>query len=485
MTTRNGDTAMKYRKSFRPVVALVLAAAVGACGEGLTDLNVNPNEPVSVGPQYLLPNALEAAASRINGAYLNMDITGLWIQHYAEHLYSSEDRYEITDAAVAGHWNNFYAGPLQDLQEVVEQGVLLERPNIVAMGSISRSWIFQVITDLWGDIPYSQALRGRDATSGLTVNYDPQQQVYDGILAELTAAVAMIQPTGPTISTGDLLYGGNMDRWRKFGNSLRLRAAMRLSAADPTKARAEAIAAVAAGVFAANADNARIQYVDNGVDVHPIFGYERSRDDHSISATLVDTLKSLADPRLPIYARLNAQGEYRGVRNGSLNSPPLAQVSRIGTWFASANSQAVIMSYAEVLFLQAEAAERGWIGGSAATLYGQAITAAMSQIGVPQAAITTYLARPAVQYQAGAAGLRQIWLQKWITLFGNGPEAYAEWRRTGTPQLTPGPDALNDGRIPVRLFYPQVEDRLNKSAVEAARARQNGDSFNDRIWWHR
>jgi hypothetical protein len=485
MTTRNSDMTMKYRMIFRPVVALALAVGVSACGEGLTDLNVNPNEPVNVGPEYLLPNALEAAASRAHGATLNMDITGLWIQHYAEHLYSSEDRYEITDAAVAGHWNNFYAGPLQDLQEVVQQGQDLERPNVVAVGTIAKSWIFQIVTDLWGDIPYSQALRGRDPAGGLTVEYDAQQQVYEGIIGDLTAAVAMIQATGPTITTGDLFYGGNMDRWRKFANSLRLRAAMRLSAADATKARAEAMAAVAAGVFAANADNARIQYVDNGVDVHPIFGYERSRDDHSISATLVDTLKSLSDPRLPLYARLNAQGEYKGVRNGSLNSPPLAQVSRIGTYFASANSQAVVMAYSEVLFLQAEAAERGWISGSSATLYQQGITAAMSQIGIAQAAITAYLAQPAVQYKGGQAGLQQIWLQKWIALYGNGPEAYAEWRRTGTPNLVAGPDALNDGRIPVRLFYPQIEHRLNKTAVEAATARQTGDSFNHKVWWNR
>jgi hypothetical protein len=485
MTTRNGDTKMKDRKSFRAAVGLVFAVMLGGCGDGLTDLNVNPNEPVSVGPQYLLPNATEAAASRVHGSSLNMDLVGLWAQHYAESRYTSECRYELTDAAVAGHWNSFYAGPLQDFHEVVEQGLALERPNIVAMGTIMKSWVFQVLTDLWGDIPYSQALRGRDPTAPLTVEYDTQQQVYNGIMADLTAAATMIQAGSPTITSGDLLYGGNMDRWRKFANSLRLRAAMRLSTVDAAKARTEAAAAIAGGVFIANADNARVQYVDNGVDVHPIFAYERSRDDHAISATLVDTLKSLADPRLPLYARPNAAGLYNGVRSGSMDDPPLTTISRIGTYFASANSQAVIMSYAEVLFLQAEAAERGWSTGSAATLYQQGITAAMSQIGIPTAAITTYLAQPAVEYQGGEAGLRQIWLQKWIALYGNGPEAYAEWRRTGVPNLVAGPDALNDGRIPVRLFYPQVEHRLNKAAVDAATARQNGDAFNDRIWWHR
>jgi hypothetical protein len=483
-THGNGDGAMRHHAIFRPVAALLCAAVMGACDDGLTDFNVNPNEPVNVPAQYLLANATEAAANRINGAYLNMDIVGLWVQHYAEHLYSTEDRYELTDAAVAGHWNNFYSGPLQDLQEVIEQGQSDGRPNVVAVGTIVKSWVFQVVTDLWGDVGYSEALRGR-ASDALEVGYDTQQSIYNDLLVQLTGATAAIDPAGVKLTTGDLLYNGDMARWRKFANSLRLRVAMRLSEADLNKARTEFAAAVAAGVFTANSDNARVQYFDDGVNVHPIYGYERSRDDHAISATLVDTLKALGDPRLPLYAKPNSFGEYKGVQNGNTDSPPLNQVSRIGTYFSRADAQAVIMSYAEVLFLQAEAAERGWIGGSAGDFYRQGITAAMSLMGISQTAITAYLNQDAVEYKGGQAGLRQIWLQKWIALFGNGPEAYAEWRRTGTPELLPGPDALNDGRIPVRLPYPAVETALNKTAVDAAVARQGGAGFNDRVWWHR
>jgi hypothetical protein len=224
-------------------------------------------------------------------------------------------------------------------------------------------------------------------------------------------------------------------------------------------------------------------FVDNGVDVHPIFGYERNRDDHSISATMVDTLKALNDPRLPVYARPNSFGEYVGTLNGDMSDPPLTEVSRIGTYFSSADSPATIMSLAEVLFLRAEAAERGWAGGDPGQLYAEAITASMSELGIAQGAIDTYLAQPDVQYQGGQGGLRQIWLQKWITLFGNGPEAYAEWRRTGVPELVAGPDAINDGLIPVRLPYPDREKSLNREAVEAAIARQGGATLNSSLWW--
>ena len=475
---------MNIRTMFRAVSAAVLIAAQGGCGDGLTELNVNPNQPVSVGAEFLLPSAIVAGAERLHGSSLNMDMVGLWVQHYAEHRYAIEDRYEFQDVTINGHWSYLYESPLRDLFEVVENGKETERPNVEAVGTILKTWIMQAVTDLWGDAGYSQALLGRDSPPEMTVAYDTQQDIYTGIFSELSGAAAMISPSGPKITGGDLLYGGDMERWRRFANALRLRSAMRLSEVDPTLAAAQAASAISAGVFTSSADDAELHFVNNGVDVHPIFGYERNRDDHSISATLVDTLKALADPRLPIYARPNQAGEYVGTRNGDMSDPPLTQVSRIGTWFSSPATPAVIMSYAEVLFLRAEAAERGWVADNAGQLYQQAITAAMSGLGVSGVQITAYLAGPRVQYAGGEAGLRQIWLQKWISLFGNGPEAYAEWRRTGVPELQAGPDAINEGHIPVRLPYPDREKSLNREAVEAAIARQGGATINTPVWWN-
>jgi hypothetical protein len=474
---------MRIREAFRPATALVLAAAVGGCADGLTELNENPNEPVNVGAEFLLPSAIVSGATRAHGSSLNMDLVGLWVQHYAEHLYTIEDVYEISDAAISGHWSGFYAGPLRTLYEVIEQGEETQRPNVTAVGLTLQVWLMQIVTDLWGDVGYSEALKGRDSRPDMTVPFDPQSVVYDRLLANLRAAAGMISPGGPAIVQGDLIYRGDMERWRKFANSLRMRVAMRLSEVEPDLAAAEIADAVAAGVFTSNADNAVLQFVDNGVDVHPIYAYERTRNDHSISATLVDTLKALADPRLPLYARPNANGEYVGTPNGTMEDRPLAEVSNIGPAYASADAPAVIMEYAEVLFLQAEAAERGWIAGDPADLYARGIAAAMERLGVPQADIDAYLAGPRVVYAGGQAGLEQIALQKWIALFGNGPEAFAEWRRTGIPELQPGPDAQNDGRIPVRLHYPARELLLNRAEVEAAIARQGGATINSPVWW--
>lgn len=474
---------MRIREAFRPATALVLVAVVGGCADGLTELNENPNEPVSVGAEFLLPSAIVSGATRAHGSSLNMDLVGLWVQHYAEHLYTTEDVYEVSDAAISGHWSGFYAGPLRNLYEVIEQGEATQRPNVTAVGLTLQVWLMQIVTDLWGDVGYSEALKGRDSRPDMTVPYDPQSEVYDRLLANLRAAAGMMSPGGPAIVQGDLIYRGDMDRWRRFANSLRMRVAMRLSEVEPGLAASEIADAVAGGVFTSNADNAVLQFVDNGIDVHPIYAYERTRNDHSISATLVDTLIALADPRLPLYARPNANGEYVGTPNGTMEDRPLAEVSNIGPAYASADAPAVIMEYAEVLFLQAEAAERGWIAGDPADLYARGIAAAMGRLGVPQADIDAYLAGPRVAYLGGQAGLEQIALQKWIALFGNGPEAFAEWRRTGIPRLQPGPDAQNGGLIPVRLHYPARELLLNRAEAEAAIARQGGATINSPVWW--
>jgi len=479
---------MKPKRGWRAAGILSLVVAIGACDKGLTELNINPNDPVDVGAEYLFTNAVEAAVSRVTGAYLNLDITGLWIQHYVEHLYTEEDVYEIRESIVDGHWTNFYAGPLEDFQEVIMEGEELNRPNVKAMGMIMKAWTAQVVTDLWGDIAYSQALRGRDPDAPLTVEFDTQEEVYNQLLAEVTEAAAMIDPSAVRIERGDLIYGGagkqiQMERWRKFANSLRMRMAMRLSEVAPARAQSEFVNAYQAGGFESNDDAAVLQYLDNGVNRHPIHVYELSRDDHSVSGTLIDTLKHLNDPRLPVYALPNKFGEYWGAPNGDMYDPELDSISRIGDFYSSADSKGVLMSYAELLFLQAEAAERGWIAADPAALYEAGIRAAMEFNKIDAAAIDAYLAQPVITYQGGMAGRRQIALQKWIALFGNGPEAYAEWRRTGWPELTPGPDAKNDGQIPRRLFYPASELGLNRAAVEAAKARQGGATLKSPVWW--
>jgi len=473
------------RRSIRYWAAAALALmALGGCDNGLTGVNDNPNAPTDVDARYLLPNAITGAVGLTLGSNLHMDVTALWAQHYGESQYSTEDSYDISDSKIQGIWNAYYSGPLEDLHQIVDQGQKQERPNVAAVGKILQAWTMSIVTDLWGDVPYTEALRGMEEGGTTTPVFDSQQSIYNSLLADLAAAPGTMDPSGTVVEDGDLIYGGDLTRWTQFANSLRMRLAMHLSEVDADKAEQEFAAAYAAGGFTSNADNAQLDYVGDGTWDYPIFAYERSRDDHAVSATMIDTLQSLSDPRLPLYAKANVYGTYAGAPNGYDNPPyPRDSISRIGTPFASATTPAVIMSYAEVLFLEAEAAERGWIAADAAELYKAAIRADLEWNGVPEGDIIDYIAQPSVAYAGGADGLRQIALQKWIALYGNGPEAYTEWRRTGYPELQAGPDAVNGGVIPVRLPYPSVEQALNGANLSQAISNQGGASLNDPLWW--
>jgi len=466
------------------VFAALTASA--ACGD-LTSINDNPNGPTDVQPPSMLSNAIQTVVDRVDGPNNNLDIRGggLWVQYYAEIQYRDEDKY-IVRPGVDGEWG-MYSGPLEDFQRMINKGVAAGVPNWEAVGRIMKSYAFSVMTDAMGDIPYSEAFQERAL---LTPKYDTQQAIYTALFADLAKASQQIDPVGIGFSSGDIMYGGDMTLWRKFANSLRLRLAMHLTNVAPATAQSEALAAVTAGVFASNDDNAQLMYLASAPDQNPIYKnvHVDKRDDYGMSKTFVDSLLSWNDPRLPVFAQLNkdtiiANRTYQGLPNG-LNDgagPALFYISRIGAyWRETPAAPLALLTYSEVLFLEAEAAERGWITGTppAATLYADAIRASMEQYGIATTAINAYLAQPRVAYAGGAAGLTQIAYQKWVSLFTQGMEGWTEVRRTGVPTLVPGPNAVLT-KIPERLPYSDNEAVLNKANLDAAVAAQHFTSSTD------
>jgi hypothetical protein len=386
-----------------------------------------------------------------------------------------------------GYWSNYFSGPLKDIQTVIDKGVEESDANIEAVGLIWKSWIYHIVTDFWGDVPYTEALDDENSTPV----YDAQAVIYAGMFADLTRAAGLLDPGGSDFGAGDVIYGNDFAAWERFTNSLRMRLAMRLSDVDPGTAQSEFVAAYNAGGFDSNADNAWLQYPGAPYE-NPFYENWLGRDDNGISQTMVDTLLSLNDPRLALYAEPAAiDGVYRGHQNGRDDLPEgqsLAWFSRIGNfWRADGSATPTgIMTYSEVLFLQAEAAERGWISGDPAALYTAAIQASMDQYddygaGPTDAEITAYLAEPAVVFDPANA-MNQIYLQKWISLWMNGSEAWSDWRRTGVPDLAMGPD-LALSRIPVRFTYPDSEQSLNHDNLMVAVGRQGGLSLTDLVWW--
>lgn len=479
---------------------------VGCDPDSLTRVNENPNNPTEAPPTALFTNATRNAVTSWLGAGYNLRSTELTTQHLAEVQYPETDQYKRLGASfTTGFFDNAYVIELEDFQQIINAAEEANQPGLYGPSLVMRTWGFGYLTDSWGDIPYFDALRGADADGSLAPDYDPQRDIYADffvVLARATADMAAA-PAGVRLGAADPIYSGNLLRWQRFSNSLRARFALRLANVDATKARAEFQAAVAApgGLLASNADNARMTWPGNGVYDNPWAVNFQTRDDHRISDRMMNIMEASNDPRIPVYAQPTEANpaDYEGAPNALSQGTAATYIqaasrpgaifypgaTSYGTFGGSGKTfPSFLMTYADVSFMLAEAAERGWISGSAATYYNQGIRASMEQWGVTNdAAITAFIAHPNVAYVAGTEGLRRIATQQWLALFGDGGQAWALWRRTCVPNtVKPGPDAIL-ATVPRRLQYSTTENAVNKTQVEAAVARQGPDLLTTRVYW--
>jgi hypothetical protein len=495
---------------------LSFVAGLGACNnDNLTRVNDNPNSPEQVQSSSLFTNAVVGAMAITRGVNFEHGMSGVWDQHYAELQYAEDDLNQPRNSTIEAYWAYFYAGAatssevtgsVQDLNQILTQSQ--GEPNIIGPALVMRAYMVETMTDLWGDIPFTEAGRGSD---DLTPAYDTQQTVYDSLFASLDAAAAMMNGDidKPGYGDADPIYGGDFEAWIKLANSLHARAALRISQADPTKSQAELVKALSGPVFDSNDDNAALIW-PGGVLANPLClnwsdaGCGGTRDDQRVSERFVDTLKTTNDPRLAAYALPTGASQgtsptvcditYRGFPNGHASADvtnpcdpeqkkfSFSDYSRPTLSIRSEQSPSYIMTYAELLFIKAEAAERGWITGSAAQFYADAIRASMDQWGIATAAIDAYLAQPGVVYAGGAQGMKQIAYEKWVALFNQETEAYAEYRRLDFPVLVPGPDAATT-TVPTRLPYPDIEQSLNAENLAAAKSAQGDTDITGHVWW--
>jgi hypothetical protein len=359
---------------------------------------------------------------------------------------------------------------------------------------IFRSLLFSFMTDYYGDIYYSEALKGVEE---LTPKFDLQKDVYNDIFKELTEANLQFDAAGTL--KGDILLGNSIPKWKKFANTIKLVAALHLSKIDAALGKAKFNEALAAGVITSNADNVKYTYLLEAANENPIYNnYEvAKRYDYAVSKFFIDTLTTTADPRLPIYADKTATGTYAGMpyglvagtgyNSGTVLAP--GNVSLIGKKFREQNSPTDVYNYAGVLFAIAEASKLGWITGTpddaaAKTAYDAGIAASMSQHGIAGAAATAYAAQPSIVYNPANA-IAQIIYQKYVANFMcYSYETWVDWRRTNVPNLVPAPGAYtNPKQIPRRQAYNSQEKSLNLDNYNEVVARQGPDELLTRIWW--
>ena len=491
------------------LAATAVLVAAGCNNDKLTSVNKNPNAPTTAPTPALFLNGVQSGVANWLGSGYDLRDISLIVQHLAENQYIANDQYKgVNSTSQNALFSGVYQGSLEDLQVVVRNGTAANDPSAWAPALITQQWEYGYLTDTWGDVPYSQALAVDSSASIKAPAYDPQQQIYTGMMAALQKSATALQGvTKSSLGASDPIYGGDNVKWQKFANSLHARDALRIVNADPATADKELKAAFTApgGVFTSNADMAKLVWPGDGVFNNPWAVNFSSRDDDRMSKTLIDTLNHLNDPRVPIYAMpAAATGLYAGQPNGLTNAQAVAysdNASRPGAIFypgpvaygsgsygGGGNSYpSYLMSYAEVALIQAEAAERS-LGGltpaQAAGFYNAGITASMQQWGVTNAAaIAAYLAQPAVAYKGGVAGQKQIALQKWIALYSDAGQAWAEWRRTCTPSLVPALNNNSFGYVPRRIRYPSSELSANNAQVQAAVTRMGGDLNNTHVWW--
>ena len=458
-----------------------------SCSKELDEANQNPNATENAQPDYLLTGAVKNVVDAYWGTANNMGGGLLFVQHWAKIQYTEEDRFVFSNSSFTSLWNTGYAQGITSLNEIIRLAEASDHPNYKGIAVILRSWIFQILTDAYGSIPYSQA---GSIKTYLTPAYDAQKDVYFGLLEELQSAKALLDPSGKSIA-GDILYGGNISRWKKFASSLQLRIALRIADREPGKSQEVIRELETEGdpYFTDNSDNAQLVY-STSPQQNPMSALFETRDDYRVSKTLVDKLIALNDPRLAVYAaktQTPTAQEYVGVPNGLTNSDAsnlgFSKTSRPGSYFLQPQAPAVLFSYAELLFDRAEAAARGFAtADDAVDLYQQAIRASFRQFGLTGAAAQTYLDQPTIQYD-GSNWKKSIGEQKWIALYGQGLEAWAERRRLDYPQLTASPATVLEGQIPVRFFYPGTEQSLNGKNYQLAVANQGADLLTTRLWF--
>jgi hypothetical protein len=476
------------RKYINWLLAGIVVLLSASCKKELENINTNPNATENPQPDYLLTAATKLTADTYWGVANNMSSSLLIVQHWAMIQYTDPDRYIFSNSSFITLWNTGYAQSITDLNKVISLGTGQGIPNYKGVALVLRSWVFQLLTDAYGDIPYRQAGK---IDSFLTPAYDTQRDVYLGLLDDLKTAQSVLDPAGAAI-TGDVLYNGSIPSWKKFANSLRLRIALRIADREPVIAKQVLTdIQVEGGAFiGSNAESAQLIY-QNSPNQNPVSNTFDTRNDYRISKTIVDKLFALNDPRLPAYAdttQAATPNKYVGLPNGltvgDAASMGFTKISKPDSAnFRAPHAPAVILPYTETLFDRAEAAARGFTGDNAGDLYKQAIQASFSQYAITDpTVISNYLAQPAVQYDP-ANFKRSIGQQKWIALFGQGLEAFAEWRRLDFPQLTPAVAGVLNGQIPLRFIYPGTEQSLNGTNYKTAVQQQGADLLTTRLWF--
>ena len=477
-------------KYIKQIIGIVLGILVVSCTKDFEEINTNPNAPVAVQPSLLLRQVIYDYGEQMS--YEGFTAGNLLGQYTTALDFNLFDRHNLKSPQLGGNpWPIFYQN-LRDNENILNQSLKNEPFKVYEGPSrILKAYMAAALTDLFGDVPYSEAYKGKDLS--VTPVYDAQEAIYldeEGILDNLDKGIAAIENYTGTISLeGDILFDGDLNGWVRFANSLKIKYLMRIS--DKMDLSMQLQTLFTSGNFInKNSQNAVFDFTPGEPNN---FRLARLRigdfNNFVLSETMDEILTGLSDPRIEKLFRPfgnSTDDGFNGLLNGidaSQTSIALADYSLAGTIFRENSGQldANFMTSAETHFLLAEAAQKGLITANAKQLYDIGVTQAFEYWGTELP--PTYLTDNAAYGGTGVNPLEQIITQKWIANIINGYEGWIEYRRTGFPQLRTISASLNNNLIPLRMPYPAEEEALNSVNYTQAASKTDGNSINVKVWW--
>ena len=456
-----------------------------SCVNSLDDYNVDTKKPSTVEAGPLFSYGTKAINDLLNSTNVNINVYRFYVQHYTATTYLDEPRYNmITRTIPQASWDRMYVNALSNLKEakkIVDADKITGadvKGNQLAMIDIMQVYAYSVLVNTFGNVPYTEALDINNPQP----KYDDAKTITLDLLTRLDADLLALNESAAGFGSSDIIYKGNVSKWVKFANSLRLKLAMVIADVEPAVALKSIKASFDGSLITDNSDNALFRYVSapNNNPLWDDIPPRSSRQDFVAASTLVDAMNELEDPRRESYFT-TVGGEYKGGRYGFNNV--YANFSTFSPYVGASNFPGNMLDAAEVNFLLAEAVERKFIDGDAQEYYNAAITASFDYWEVSGA--EDYLAQAGVDYsnaESGATWQEKIGTQKWFALYNRPFDAWTDWRRLDYPTLIK-PDAPNVPEVPKRLIYPIVNNTLNAQATQDAAAAIGGDDSGTKLFW--
>jgi len=494
---------MKQKYVYSSLIILASVVLVASCKKSYLDVNTDPNNPTTAGVELVLPTALGYSAYNLGNPY--QILGGLWGQYWTQgptaSQYKALDQYSITSTNYDRQWINVYAGPLNDYKYLVDQGLATNRKSYAGIGRIMQAYMFQVMTDLQGDIPFSEALKANEGDTKPV--FDSQEKVYDGLISLVDEGLSYLDVNDPAPpGNEDFFYHGDISEWIKFGNTLKLKIYLREAYVRPDVAEAGIKAMYSAGAeFLGFGEDAAVPFITQQFNQNPLFATFQALTTSNLIAsnTALNYLRANNDPRIDVfYARATAApnaGNHAGIDQGnganlggnqnansySKPGPAIGGPITADDPNGGADAPVIFISGAESYFLQAEAVARGWGTGDAKELYENGVATSFLYWGFEDADINDYLSQAAIAFPAAGTAEQQIKAiitQKWASMTGTeNIEAWTEWRRTGYPDFfTISTTSSIGAKFPVRILYPDSEVAANPNTPAQK-------TVSDKVWW--